>query len=245
MSGNKAPRGRPKGSGLDDRARLLAVAQIIAGNPEMKPTTAIKSTGVSDPSTIRRLRDKFHGMRAELAAELERPGKPSPAAPIVPGESKTGPRALAAVRANAPRKRSSVTVAPPTEGPGLAASGSLAADVASVAAVEPALEALSADEARTMAHVETRAAEVPLTVVPALQGLALGPAPQAPSLESWMSLWFGLGLQSFTTAASFQISLFERMMHWPHFASALRGQVALNQMTLALCTASQRLRTVH
>ena len=59
MSEIRAARGRPKGTGLDDRARLLAVAEMIAGNPDLKATTAIKSTGVTDPSTIRRLRDKF------------------------------------------------------------------------------------------------------------------------------------------------------------------------------------------
>jgi len=70
MSNVTARRGRPKGSGLDDRVRLRTVAALLASNPELKTTTAIKSTGVSDPSTIRRLRDKFHECRDQLMAEL-------------------------------------------------------------------------------------------------------------------------------------------------------------------------------
>mgnify|MGYP006876735568 CR=1 FL=1 len=63
-------RGRPKGSGIDDSTRLEAIARLLATNPEMKPTTAIKSLGVSDPSIIRRLRDKYAEVRQSLAAEL-------------------------------------------------------------------------------------------------------------------------------------------------------------------------------
>lgn len=70
MSNATARRGRPRGSGLDDRARLKAVAAILTSNPDLKTTTAIKVAGVSDPSTIRRLRDKFQECREELMAEV-------------------------------------------------------------------------------------------------------------------------------------------------------------------------------
>ena len=59
MPAKTSRRGRPKGSGLDDSGQLVAIAALIAQNPDLKPTTAIKSLGVSDPSTIRRLRDKY------------------------------------------------------------------------------------------------------------------------------------------------------------------------------------------
>ncbi len=59
MPAKTSPRGRPKGSGLDDHGQLVAIAALIAKDPELKPTTAIKSLGISDPSTIRRLRDKY------------------------------------------------------------------------------------------------------------------------------------------------------------------------------------------
>lgn len=60
MARKTATRGRPKGTGVDDGARLIAMADLIAANPGMKPTTAIKSLGITNPSVIRRLRDKYN-----------------------------------------------------------------------------------------------------------------------------------------------------------------------------------------
>lgn len=71
MSETITRRGRPKGSGIDDRQRLNAIARLITSNPELKPTTAIRTLGVSDPSVIRRLRDKFNAVRSELMNELK------------------------------------------------------------------------------------------------------------------------------------------------------------------------------
>jgi hypothetical protein len=59
MAHKTAVRGRPKGSGVDDAASLAAVAELIAANPGMKPTTAIKALGITNPSAVRRLRDKY------------------------------------------------------------------------------------------------------------------------------------------------------------------------------------------
>lgn len=67
-------RGRPKGSGIDDSDRLAAIARLIASNPQLKPTTAIKSLGVSDPSMIRRLRDKYAEISVSLADDLNGAG---------------------------------------------------------------------------------------------------------------------------------------------------------------------------
>jgi hypothetical protein len=70
MMAHRSQRGRPKGTGIDDRLRLREIARLVAANPGLKPTTAIKSLGISDPSVIRRLRDKFTACRAELEREL-------------------------------------------------------------------------------------------------------------------------------------------------------------------------------
>jgi hypothetical protein len=59
MAQKTALRGRPKGSGVDDASALAAVAELIAANPGMKPTTAIKALGITNPSAVRRLRDKY------------------------------------------------------------------------------------------------------------------------------------------------------------------------------------------
>lgn len=107
MSEDRNRRGRPKGTGIDDRGQLQAIAALLASDPEMKPTTAIKSLGVSDPSIIRRLRDKFHEARRELMADVEgRPGAvPGPAAEPTTGiatdskPARTGQASAAALAA--------------------------------------------------------------------------------------------------------------------------------------------------
>ncbi len=93
--------GRPKGSGLDDRQQLASLAALLAANPKLKPTTAIRSLGVENPSAIRRLRDKFRAEQAKLMAEARRampsngarpPRKSSPArAPEVHGSTPSAP----------------------------------------------------------------------------------------------------------------------------------------------------------
>ncbi|MEZ5926301.1 MAG: hypothetical protein R3D57_18170 [Hyphomicrobiaceae bacterium] len=70
MTTGKRQRGRPKGSGINDRETLLRIAEIIAANPAIKPTTAIKQAGITNPSTIRRLRDKFSAQGDQLLAEV-------------------------------------------------------------------------------------------------------------------------------------------------------------------------------
>lgn len=52
-------RGRPKGSGIDDGTMLAAIARLRAVDPDLKPTTAIRKLGITDPSVVRRLRDKL------------------------------------------------------------------------------------------------------------------------------------------------------------------------------------------
>ena len=69
--------GRPKGSGLDDHKQLESIAALLAANPKLKPTTAIRSLGVSDPSAIRRLRDKFRIQQAKLMADARRSARSS------------------------------------------------------------------------------------------------------------------------------------------------------------------------
>lgn len=55
----KATRGRPKGSGINDDKILAKINGLLAKDPDLKATTAIKMAGITDPSSIRRLRDKL------------------------------------------------------------------------------------------------------------------------------------------------------------------------------------------
>ncbi len=75
MSTAKRRRGRPVGSGIDDTGRLIEIAARIAADPHLKPTTAIKAMGITDPSSIRRLRDKYKKFAnsAQAAMPAKRP----------------------------------------------------------------------------------------------------------------------------------------------------------------------------
>ena len=73
MAQKTAARGRPKGTGLDDAGPLAAMAEMIAASPGMKPTTAIKALGITDPSTVRRLRDKYQLRHAPRDAAPAQP----------------------------------------------------------------------------------------------------------------------------------------------------------------------------
>lgn len=83
----KVKRGRPKGSGIDDRIWLREVAHLIRIDPALAPTTAIKALGICDPSTIRRLRDKYQRSRQPAAA----PQGGAADRPVSAGERRTAP----------------------------------------------------------------------------------------------------------------------------------------------------------
>ncbi len=119
--------GRPKGSGLNDRQQLETIAALLAANPKLKPTTAIRSLGVEDPSTIRRLRDKFRLEQASLLANARRGARrkiarSAPANCNVSAsaqENTPAPESMSAAQAPKPRAlvpvlRQTLEVAPPT-----------------------------------------------------------------------------------------------------------------------------------
>jgi hypothetical protein len=71
MKTGKGTRGRPKGTGINDKELLLRIASIIVDNPDIKRTTAIKRLGIENPSTVRRLRDKFQTDADKYIAEVK------------------------------------------------------------------------------------------------------------------------------------------------------------------------------
>ena len=60
MSSTKRTRGRPRGTGLDDSSTLRKVADMLAADPSIKPTTAIKRALDKPTETaVRRLQGKW------------------------------------------------------------------------------------------------------------------------------------------------------------------------------------------
>jgi len=49
---------------------LLEIGRLIESTPNLRPTTAIRRLGIQDPSTIRRLRDKYNASKDAIHAEL-------------------------------------------------------------------------------------------------------------------------------------------------------------------------------
>jgi hypothetical protein len=80
MASASARQGLPKGSGIDDSQQLARIAALLAADPKLKPTTAIRSLGIEDPSLIRRLRDKYRAKQAvsETNARQKATAKPKP-----------------------------------------------------------------------------------------------------------------------------------------------------------------------
>ena len=81
MSDKRRQRGRPKGSGINDWERLLTIASLMEKNPKLKVTTAIKELGFTDPSVIRRLRDKFKANQRVLMRPAKKRAAAAEASP--------------------------------------------------------------------------------------------------------------------------------------------------------------------
>lgn len=96
MSEGKTRRGRPKGTGIDDSDRIARLAELIRVHPDLKPTSAIKVMGITDPSIIRRLRDKYSAYLREAAANTAATPRPAAPAPIArspaPGDKASAAR---------------------------------------------------------------------------------------------------------------------------------------------------------
>ena len=110
MSDVPRSRGRPKGTGIDDQALLARIAAILAREATTKPTTAIRMVGVSDPSVVRRLREKLKDQAivdiaappvAVVAAHAPRAEKTEPSPIFVPA---TDPRTIETVASPATAK---------------------------------------------------------------------------------------------------------------------------------------------
>jgi hypothetical protein len=70
MSSIKRSRGRPRGTGLNDSPALRKVADMLAADPTLKPTTAIKRVlNRPDETAVRRLQGKWKDQGAKYLAD--------------------------------------------------------------------------------------------------------------------------------------------------------------------------------
>lgn len=76
----KRGRGRPRGSGLDDRATLTAIATLMARSPGLRATTALRRIDPDvHPATKRRIQSKWNEQGTRLLAEARARLSPAPA----------------------------------------------------------------------------------------------------------------------------------------------------------------------
>lgn len=107
LDSDAAPRrrGRPKGTGIDDKDLLRQITGLMASDLSLKPTTAIKRCGIDNPSIVRRLREKLKvepvvtrphkkGQKSNRAVVIQRP-VPTPHAKSKTEPPRTAPKSAA------------------------------------------------------------------------------------------------------------------------------------------------------
>lgn len=258
----KPTRGRPKGSGIDDTPVLMKIAAIVAADPDIKRTTAIKQAGISNPSHIRRLRDKFSADESKLI-KLAKSGKtPAPAKPAKEAAPKAAakPAARTTTRAKA-EKAPTKAAAPKTAAKSKARAAAKPAKAAAKTATSPRKTAAAPKAAtKTRAAAKparkasaSQAKSAPAAVAAAMNGAAKAAggaamiadaAPKSPSeLATAMSNanWMTPGFEAMVSGiVEGQIQLFESAMKNSPMATYLRQQALLIDMTLSMMKSQQQ-----
>jgi len=223
-------RGRPKGSGIDDRPKLREIASIIAQQPEIRPTTAIKLLGENDPSVIRRLRDKFHAMQAELMADIRRP-----APPVEKPQTERKEAAQAASPA-IPVALQLTAAAPLVQHELAQLADATAANLASLAeaSVEIAAKA-SRTTAKQTSDIEAAKMER-LEHEARLREAADWPDPDASPYDTI----FGLTIEATVNAIEQQMRLCEQVFKIPTVAMMVRNHIAVNEALMNIACSAMR-----
>ncbi len=223
-------RGRPKGSGIDDRPKLREIAAIIAQQPEIRPATAIKLLGENDPSVIRRLRDKFHAMQAELMADMRRPAPPiekpqaerkeipAAAAPVIP--------APPPVKATAPLVQHELAQLADATAAKLASIAETTVEVAAKLAKPVAAPRIDVDAAK-LADLERELQ---------LREAADWPDPNASPYDTLV----GLTIEATVNAIEQQMRICEQVFKIPTVAMMVRNQIAVNEALMNIACSAMR-----
>jgi hypothetical protein len=212
MTPSKSGRGRPKGTGLNDAAQLRAIAGLLAADPDLKPTTAIKQLGISDPSVIRRLRDKFHAVETALIAELNATSPPT-------GEPALhSPVPAMAMPADVPAARTlNCAAVDANPGAGRVVTLQTGRDAKKSRPVAASGQATAPAKIETLSAVRARrSAAVPL-----------------PS-ETELPMWLGIGLSLYALSVEAQFAVAGSMFQWPPMVAVLQSQVAFSELAIAM-----------
>jgi hypothetical protein len=224
-------RGRPKGTGIDDRPRLREIAALIAQQPEMRPTTAIKMLGENDPSVIRRLRDKFHALQSELMTDIRRAAaehrEQAVAGNFRPQVAVAESVATEALIFREPAKP--VYEPPIFEAPvanqETRSADATAAKIAALAASHPRL----ADAAMGIPEI-VREQNEPRTVDLARRTEAPNP----------YDMLVGITIEATVTAIEQQMRIYEQAFRLPGVALLLRNQIAVSQALVNIACSAMR-----
>lgn len=248
MSDMRPGRGRPKGTGLDDSAQLKAIAALMVATPGLKPTTAIRELGVTDPSVIRRLRDKFHAVEADLltaagAGTAEAGSNVMPAAIAAQQSTQSAPARTMAQRV----KRDAQIVAPAVDTASAAAKPSRRSEgrrlevVASREIPRPSPEAA---EAPVPAPAAAPAVAAPLVATPAVEATpVLAPVAtgnpefqnsRRPAPDLSFARLTGLGMAIFVSSVEAQASVLAYCLRQAPVHAFVQTQVALAEAALSL-----------
>lgn len=233
MSLHKARRGRPKGTGIDDSPMLEEIASLIAANSDLKPTTAIKALGVTDPSTIRRLRDKYkeYGDSPPSAANANRPTPRTPA--HFCSESQRETRAMALV-AGRDRTISEVVTAQAQDREPATAPATESGSSPTGTDMPPfGGKRQTAATSQTTSSPSRKAKRAPKR----LEERQYRPTPfdtEHPTpFTAWMLAWRH-GLKAYQDAANLQMAASRDLVNAPATQILIRQQIALSQMMLAM-----------
>ena len=257
-------RGRPKGTGIDDAALLTQVRAILRADPLLKSTTAIKRIGISDPSIIRRLRDKLKSRdeainkratksqrrtadgRTSVAStsESEPPKRPASGPPAIiesDQERRTRSALLLATYLEALAK-SAPQNSPPSQA---ATSGDPSEGPTVVHAEKPKPPpapptATPAPETKTRQSTPLPEPTTPFHfpgMPPFLQPFRQTTAPEASTKQHANQLeGMKLAVEAMTTMAKLQLHITENAMAYSPMALMLQGQTFIGQMLLASFT---------
>lgn len=225
----KRRRGRPKGTGIDDVRRLQDIARLLAAEPGLKPTTAIRSLGHSNPSVIRRLRDKLSADFDKLiiSARKDLGITVTPLAPNPAFQPKANPAIRAGERKQAQQGNAPRLQVAHKELSAVASSSRQTGFTADKHAQDGVAAAYSAQTPPARKRPE-------LTVVARLPAATPAKAVSQSAARPDEVVYVDKGIQAAAVAMRDHLQLCRQMAHVPAVAAFIRQQMFLTELILGV-----------